>query len=44
MIAVIILALNEETTVGRVMQLARNSRNVSEVIVVDDTIESKSYE
>ncbi len=36
MITVIIPALNEETTVGWVVRLAKNSPNVSEVIVVDD--------
>lgn len=36
MITVIIPALNEEVTVGTVVQLAKDSRNVSEVIVVDD--------
>lgn len=36
MISVIIPALNEESTVGQVVQLAKNSVNVSEVIVVDD--------
>ncbi|MBK6384164.1 MAG: HAD-IB family phosphatase [Chitinophagaceae bacterium] len=36
MITVIIPALNEEATVGYVVRLAKNSPNVSEVIVVDD--------
>ena len=36
MITVIIPALNEEATVGSVVRLAKNSPNVSEVIVVDD--------
>lgn len=36
MITVIIPALNEETTIGHVVNLAKNSPNVTEVIVVDD--------
>lgn len=36
MITVIIPALNEEKTIGHVVHLAKNSANVSEVIVVDD--------
>jgi len=36
MITVIIPALNEEATVGRVVELAKKALNVSEVIVVDD--------
>lgn len=36
MITIIIPALNEEKTIGQVVRLARNSQNVSEVIVVDD--------
>lgn len=36
MISVIIPALNEEKTIGHVVRLAKNSPNVSEVIVVDD--------
>jgi len=36
MITVIIPALNEEPTVGHVVELAKKSPNVSEVIVVDD--------
>jgi len=36
MITVIIPALNEEATVGRVVSLARQSKGVTEVIVVDD--------
>ncbi len=36
MISVIIPALNEEKTIGHVVHLAKNSANVSEVIVVDD--------
>lgn len=36
MITVIIPALNEEATIGAVIQLAKNSKDVSEVIVVDD--------
>lgn len=36
MISVIIPALNEEKTIGHVIQLAKNSLHVSEVIVVDD--------
>jgi len=36
MITVIIPALNEEATVGKVVSLARKSQHVTEVIVVDD--------
>ncbi len=36
MISVIIPTLNEEKTIGHVVRLAKNSVNVSEVIVVDD--------
>ena len=36
MITVIIPALNEEKTIGHVVRLAKNSPNVTEVIVVDD--------
>lgn len=36
MITVIIPALNEEKTIGHVVQLAKRSPNVTEVIVVDD--------
>lgn len=36
MISVIIPALNEETTIETVVELCKSSRNVSEVIVVDD--------
>lgn len=36
MITVIIPALNEETTVGKVVSLAKKSKYVTEVIVVDD--------
>ena len=36
MISVIIPALNEEKTIGQVVQLARKSKNVTEIIVVDD--------
>jgi len=36
MITVIIPALNEEKTIAQVVDLAKNSPNVSEVIVVDD--------
>ncbi|MBK7883352.1 MAG: HAD-IB family phosphatase [Chitinophagaceae bacterium] len=36
MITVIIPALNEEHTIGNVVRLAKNSPNVTEVIVVDD--------
>lgn len=36
MITVIIPALNEEKTIGHVVKLAKNSINVTEVIVVDD--------
>ncbi len=36
MISVIIPALNEEKTIGQVVQLANKSPNVTEVIVVDD--------
>ena len=36
MISVIIPALNEEKTVGQVVQLALNTTGVTEVIVVDD--------
>lgn len=36
MITVIIPALNEEKTIGMVIQLAKNSPHVTEVIVVDD--------
>lgn len=36
MISVIIPALNEEATVGSVVELAKKSPNVTEVIVVDD--------
>ena len=36
MISVIIPALNEERTIGHVVRLAKNSPNVTEVIVVDD--------
>ena len=36
MVTVIIPALNEEATVGKVVRLAKNSAHVTEVIVVDD--------
>ena len=36
MITVIIPALNEEKTIGHVVRLAKNSHDVTEVIVVDD--------
>ena len=36
MITVIIPALNEETTVGKVVSLAKKAQHVTEVIVVDD--------
>ncbi len=36
MITVIIPALNEEKTIGQVVRLAKNSADVTEVIVVDD--------
>ncbi len=36
MITVIIPALNEEKTVGFVIETAKKSANVSEIIVVDD--------
>jgi glucosyl-3-phosphoglycerate synthase len=35
-ITVIIPALNEETTVASVVQLAKQAKNVTEIIVVDD--------
>lgn len=44
MITVIIPALNEEATVGQVVQLARNSPNVTEVIVVDDKSMDRTVE
>ncbi len=44
MITVIIPALNEEPTVGKVVALARHSPNVSEVIVVDDKSMDKTVE
>ena len=36
MVTVIIPALNEEKTIGQVVRLAKNSPNVTEIIVVDD--------
>ncbi len=45
MITVIIPALNEEKTVASVVRLAKQSPNVSEVIVVDDrSIDNTIYE
>lgn len=44
MITVIIPALNEEKTIGHVVRLAKNSPNVTEVIVVDDKSLDKTIE
>lgn len=44
MISVIIPALNEEKTIGQVVQLARKSPHVTEVIVVDDKSIDKTIE
>lgn len=44
MISVIIPALNEEKTIGHVVKLAKNSPNVTEVIVVDDKSLDKTIE
>lgn len=43
MITVIIPALNEEKTIEKVIQLAQNAKNVSEVIVVDDKSLDNTY-
>lgn len=44
MVTVIIPALNEEATIGQVVRLAKNSPNVTEVIVVDDKSMDKTIE
>jgi len=44
MITVIIPALNEEKTIGHVVRLAKNSPDVTEVIVVDDKSMDKTIE
>ncbi len=44
MTTVIIPALNEEKTIGHVVRLAKNSPDVTEVIVVDDKSLDKTIE